>query len=157
MKRFRLSVLIYLTLVFLSGVLVGVLGHRLYTVQSVRARPGPRSPEEMRRQYVEDLRTRLKLSDDQINRLTEVLDATGKRFHEVSEKWRPELRAIQDEQTEKIRAILDPAQRNEFEKMRQEREQRRHRGRSGPGPGPGGGPGPGPGSGPGRGPGPGRP
>jgi len=128
MKPFRLRVLIYLTLVFLSGVLVGALGHRFYTVQAVTAKSRPPGPEEMRRQYVEDLRTRLKLRPDQLQRLTEILEATGKRFHEMRKKWSPEMRAIQEDQTNSIRAILDEAQRAEYEKMRQERERRRQRG-----------------------------
>lgn len=129
MKPFRLSVLIYLTLVFLSGVVVGVLAHRFYTMQAVKAKAGPPSSEDMRRQYVEDLRTRLKLRDEQLLRLTEILDGARDRFHEMRKKWAPDVRAIQEEQTQKIRGILDEAQRAEYEKMRQERD--RHRQRSG--------------------------
>ena len=129
MRHFRLSVLIYLTLVFLSGAAVGVLGYRLYTVQSVTARNRPPSPEDMRRQYVEDLRTRLKLRPEQLTELTQILEATGKRFHEMRKKWSPEVRAIQDEQTAKIRAILDGPQQAEYEKMLQERDRHRRRGR----------------------------
>jgi len=128
MRPFRLSALIYLTLVFLSGVVVGVLGYRFYTVQTVTARNRPPNPEEMRRQYVEDLRTRLNLRPDQLQRLTEILEATGKRFHEMRKKWGPEMRAIQEDQANSIRAMLDEAQRAEYEKMRAERERRRQRG-----------------------------
>ena len=128
MRPFRLSALIYLTLVFLSGVVVGVLGYRFYTVQTVTARNRPPNPEEMRRQYVEDLRTRLNLRPDQLQRLTEILEATGKRFHEMRKKWAPEMRAIQEDQANSIRAMLDEAQRAEYEKMRAERERRRQRG-----------------------------
>jgi hypothetical protein len=129
MRPFRLSLLVYLTLVFLSGVAVGVLGYRFYTIKSVTAKNRPPSPEDMRRQYVEDLRTRLKLRPEQLTQLSQILEATGKRFHEVRKKWSPELRAIQDDQTAQIRSFLDEAQRTEYEKMRQERE--RHRGRGG--------------------------
>jgi len=127
MKPFRLSVVIYLALVFLSGVVVGVLGYRFYAVQSVTARSRPPSPEDMRRQYVEDLRTRLKLRPEQLGQLQAILEATGKRFREVREKWGPELKAIQEGQTESIRAMLDETQRAEYEKMRQERDRRRQR------------------------------
>ena len=137
MRPFRLSVLLYLTLVFLSGVVVGVLAHRFYTIRSVTAKSRPPSPEDMRRQYVEDLRTRLKLRPEQRTQLQAILEATGKRFHEVRKKWAPEVGAIQEEQINSIRAMLDEAQRAEYEKMRQERDRRRHRGGPGPGPGPG--------------------
>jgi len=134
MKPFRLSALIYLTLVFLSGALVGALAHRFYTVKSVTAKSARPSPEDMRRQYVDELHTRLNLKDDQLRQLDGILEATGKRYHELRKKWGPETRAIQEEQTNQIRAILDETQRAEYEKMRQERDQRRRRG--GPGPKP---------------------
>lgn len=129
MRTFRLPVLLYLTLVFLSGAVVGVLGHRFYSERSVMVRSRPPSPEDMRRQYVEDLRTRLKLRPDQLQRLAEILEATGKRFHETRKKWDPELRAIQEDQASQIRAMLDEVQRTEYEKMRQERDRHRRRGR----------------------------
>jgi hypothetical protein len=129
MKTFRLPLLLYLTLVFLSGAVVGVLGHRFYAERAMTAKSRPPSPQEMRRQYVEDLRTRLKLRPEQSQRLGEILEATGKRFHETRKKWDPELRAIQDDQANQIRAMLDEVQRTEYEKMRQERDRHRRRGR----------------------------
>lgn len=129
MKRFRLPAVAYLTVVFLSGALVGMLGHRYYTVQTVKARTAQPSPEEMRRQYVEELQTRLKLREDQLERLAEILEATRDRYRELRKKWGPEGRAVQEEQAENIRAMLDPAQRDEYQKMRQEREQRWRRGK----------------------------
>jgi hypothetical protein len=128
MRTIRLPVLVYLTLVFLSGAVVGVLGHRFYAQQTVAARSRPPSPDEMRRQYVEDLRTRLKLRPDQLQRLTEILETTGKRFHETRKKWEPELRAIQEDQANQIRTMLDPGQQAEYEKMRKERDRRRRGG-----------------------------
>lgn len=153
MKLFRPWVVIYLSLVFLSGAVVGALAYRYYTVRSAPPEGRWRSPEEMRRGYVEELRTRLKLREDQTRQLTEILDATDDRYRELRKKWGPEVKAVYDSQTERIRAMLDPAQRAEYEKMRQEREQRmrrerEHRKREGkdhrrpPPPGPGPGPGP---------------
>jgi len=148
MKLFRPSVVIYLSLVFLSGAVVGALAYRYYTVRSAPPEGRWRSPEEMRRGYVEELRTRLKLREDQTRQLTEILDATDDRYRELRKKWGPEVKAVYESQTERIRAMLDPAQWAEYEKMRQDREQRmrRERGHRRPPP-----PGPGPGPGPGRG------
>jgi hypothetical protein len=80
--------------------------------------------------------------------LTEILDATDDRYRELRKKWGPEVKAVYESQTERIRAMLDPAQRAEYEKMRQDREQRMRRDRGHRRPPP---PGPGPGPGPGRG------
>lgn len=128
MRRSNLTLVLYLLLVFLSGVVVGALGDRFQSTRSVKAK-NPLNPEEMRRQYVEDLRSRLKLSDDQLKQLTTILGETRDRFRELRRKYGPETKAIQEAQADKIRSMLNEKQRAEYEKMRQERD--RHRQRSG--------------------------
>jgi Spy/CpxP family protein refolding chaperone len=127
MRRNSLTTALYLVLLFLSGVAVGAFGLRLYTLNSVRAGAGRPSPEEFRRRYIAEIRDRLKLTDDQVSKLGPILDETGKQFRELREKHRPELKAIQDEQTQKIRAILTDAQQAEFSKFQEEREKERQR------------------------------
>lgn len=127
MKRTNLSIALYLVLVFASGVAVGAVGYRLYNLGGVRAvrdnRP-PISPEEMRRRYVEEMRARLKLNDGQLQNLTAILDDSRTKFRALREKYRPEVHAIQEEQADRIRAILNDGQKAEYEKMRAERERR---------------------------------
>ena len=133
----RPSVTAYLVLVFLSGLLLGAVGVELYNARAVNAerRFGP---EEMRKRYVEEMRTRLKLRADQVEQLNTILDDTGDRYRELREKYRPEVRAIQDSQVEKIRSLLDDTQKLEYERMREERERHRApgkgRGKGRPGP-----------------------
>jgi Spy/CpxP family protein refolding chaperone len=126
MRRSSLTTALYLLLLFLSGVAVGAFGLRLYTLNSVRAGGRP-SPEEFRRKYIVEMRSRLKLTDDQTSKLGPILDETRKQFRELREKHRPELKAIQDEQTQKIRALLTDAQQAEFSRFQQEREKERQR------------------------------
>ncbi len=134
MKLSRQSVLLYLSLVFLSGIAVGVLGHRLYTVNTVNATT-TRKPEEWRKRYLSEMQTRLHLNNDQVSALNGILDETRTRFHEVRERTRPEFDTIKSQQVNKVRGILDENQRVEYEKMRQERDAReKAEGRS-PGPG----------------------
>lgn len=117
---------LYLILVFLSGCLVGVFGNRLYQMRSVSASVSGRpSSLELRRKYVTELRGRLHLSDDQVSKLQPILDATHRRVHEVMERRRPEMKAIEADQARQIRALLNPDQQAEFEKFRQEREKHR--------------------------------
>lgn len=118
MTRSRLSVALYLLLVFGSGVLVGALGYR-YIAGAPQPPPRP-SPEEFKRRYMEEMRSRLNLSDEQARQIETILD-------ETREKYRAQMRAFQEEQTSRIRAVLDEKQRAEYEKMRQEREERRRR------------------------------
>jgi Spy/CpxP family protein refolding chaperone len=125
MKRSSLSTAVYLLLVFLSGIAVGVFANRLYVMNSVSANASSKSPEEWRRKYVEEMRSRLRLSDQQVAQLQPILDETRQRFHDAHERAKPELKAIQDEQVQKVRSILKDDQKAEFEKFRQEREKRR--------------------------------
>ena len=126
MRRTGLATALYVVLVFLSGAAVGAFGHRLYLMSTVKAESRP-SPEEFRRRYVEEMRTRLNLSADQLAKLNEILDSTRARFRASHERRQPEMKAIQDEQVSKIRSILTDAQRAEYEKLRAEREQRRQK------------------------------
>jgi Spy/CpxP family protein refolding chaperone len=125
MKRSSLSTAVYLLLVFLSGIAVGVFANRLYVMNSVSANASSKSPEEWRRKYVEEIRSRLRLSDQQVAQLQPILDETRQRFHDAHERAKPELKAIHDEQVQKVRSILKDDQKAEFEKFRQEREKRR--------------------------------
>jgi hypothetical protein len=134
MKLSKISVLLYVLLIFLSGVGVGALGFRLYTVGSVNATT-TRRPEEWRKRYLNEMQSRLSLSSQQLKDLNAILDETRTRFHEARERQRPEMESIKQQQVGKIRAILDERQRAEYEKMRQEREARdKEQGRP-PGPG----------------------
>ncbi len=127
MRRSSLITGIYLLLLFLSGVAVGAFGLRLYTLNSVNASVNPRNPEEFRRRYVAELRARLKLTDDQVARLGPILDETRQRYHDLHEKHKPEMKAVQEDQVQKIRAILTDAQQSEYTKLLDERERLRQR------------------------------
>jgi len=127
MRRTTLLTALYLVLLFLSGVAVGAFGLRLYTLKSVSASVNPRNPEEFRRRYVAEMRNRLKLTDDQVNRLQPILDETQRRYRELHEEHRPQLKSIQDDQVQKIRAILNDAQQAEYTKMLEAREKQRQR------------------------------
>lgn len=126
MRRSNLYVGLYLFLVFLSGVLVGVIAYRLYSTQAVIAtRPSPRNAEDYRQRYVEEMHSRLKLRDDQVKQLNSILDGTRERYDAVHQKYAPEMKAVQEDQVSRINSMLDDAQRAEYQKMREERAKRR--------------------------------
>jgi hypothetical protein len=129
MPKSRLSAFISLMLVFLSGALVGAVGHRLYMVNTVTtaARPTRPSPEEMRKRQVEDVRTRLKLDDQQVAQYNAILDTTRQQFDQLHDKLNSEGRSIHDQQVEKVNAILRADQKPLYEKWRAEREAERKR------------------------------
>jgi hypothetical protein len=122
MPKSRLSVGVYLLLVFLSGALVGAFAHRLYMARSVVAAP---RPEEWRRRYVEDLRVRVKLDAQQIAQVQRILDETRQKYHQLKEQEKPLAQAIHDEQTAQIRSILRDDQKPAYDQFREERQRRR--------------------------------
>lgn len=127
MKRSNLTVALSLVIVFASGVVVGVVGDRYVAGSQRTVQKSPRTPEEFRRAYVEEMSKRLKLTPEQLGKLNVILDETRERFRQLREKQRPEVKALQDAQTEKIHAILNAEQREEYDRMRKEREEKRRR------------------------------
>jgi hypothetical protein len=131
MKKPSWSVAAYLVLVFASGVLVGGFGHRLYSTSSViatsPAERQPNRPEDFRKKYVAEMQSRLQLNSSQLEQLNGILDVTRERYRELRERTRPEMKQIQQEQVEKIQAILNPGQQQEYAKFREERERERQR------------------------------
>jgi len=134
MLKSRSSALLSLLLVFASGVLVGVVGHRLYTVTSVTSAPAPArptrpDPEEVRKRLVAELRDRVKLDNQQVGQLNQIYDQTRQRFDELHKKGSEESRGIWEKQKEEIRAILRPDQvplYDAYQKERDEQHRREH-------------------------------
>ena len=143
MPKSKLSAVLSLLLVFLSGGVLGAFTYRLYSispVQSGKDAGGPPkrlSAEEFRKRYVSDISSAVKLDSQQITALNAVLDRTRdevdklnekmKREHDaVNEKWHPDREAIHNQQVESVSALLRPDQRPLYEAFRAERE-RSHR------------------------------
>lgn len=125
MRISKLALSLYVALIFLSGVAVGIFSYRLYAVTTVAAR----DPNEFRKRYTNELQTRLHLNQDQLAKLNSVFDETRARVDDLDRKrrqdMRPEMDAIRAEQRDKVRAMLDPAQRTEYEKILQEHAEAR--------------------------------
>jgi Spy/CpxP family protein refolding chaperone len=118
MRRSNLATLVYLLVVFASGVVVGGFANRLYMTKSVAAINAPPGRAEVRKQYIQDMRTRLHLTDPQIGQLQQIMDATGQQMHEMH-------KTIENEHIQKVVAMLSDTQKAEYAKMREEREKRR--------------------------------
>lgn len=125
MKRGNLTIAFYLLMVFGGGALVGAFGHRAYTVKTVSAEVKRKTPEDFRREYMDEMRSRVKLSGEQAVKVEKILDNTRDRYKQFRERNKPEMDKIMSDQTEAIRALLQPEQNAEYEKMRAEREERR--------------------------------
>jgi hypothetical protein len=132
MPKSKLSVAIYLSLVFLSGALVGGLSYRLYAVNTVNAvngggRPPRPNPEEARRHYMDEIRAKVNLDESQMRQVNQILDETRTQFDQIRQKMNAEGRAIYELQGEKIAAILRDDQKPLFSAFRAEREHERQK------------------------------
>jgi hypothetical protein len=116
MRRSNVATLVYLLVVFASGAVVGGFANRLYMAKTtVNAAP---TRADLNKQYIQDMRSRLHLTDAQIAELKQIMDASDQRMHEMH-------KAIKDEHIRRVVAMLDESQQAEYAKMRAEREKRR--------------------------------
>ena len=123
MPRTRLSAAAYLILVFASGILVGVISHRLYmtTTASASVAVAPRSMEEFKRRYLADMRQKVHATDAQIAEVNRILDDTKRKFDDLHAQEKPLRDKIQQDQLSQIRALLDDQQRAAFDRWHEER------------------------------------
>ncbi len=123
MTRKTLPIAFYLLLVFVSGSVVGALGYRTYNPPTARS-SGSSSlpPNEWRRRYIEETRSRLSMTDDQVDKLRAMLDQTEMRFREARERENQEIRQIGEDHYQRVRTMLTPDQLPKYEKLHAERE-----------------------------------
>ena len=125
MKPTRWTVALYMALVFACGGVVGAFVFRLYTVSEVRANVGQRNPEEFRKRFMADLKSRLQLNDDQAAKLEVIMDETRMRVRAARVTIEPELQKIRDDQKQRISELLSPSQQVEWQKILDERQRKR--------------------------------
>lgn len=125
MKRWNVPIAVYLFLVFVSGAVVGALGYRLYSPPAARSGSAHRvSPEELRRQYVSELQSRVNLTADQLQKLNVILDDTDARFNQARGQHHQAIEQIKEDHRAKLRAILTPEQLPKYEQFRTEKDAR---------------------------------
>jgi Spy/CpxP family protein refolding chaperone len=122
MTRKSLPIAFYLLLVFASGSVVGALGYRTYNPPIARTVNAP--PEDWRKQYMEESKARLALTDDQVVKLTVIMDDTESQFRQARERENQEIRQIRDEHIAKVKMLLTPEQLPKYLQLHAEREAR---------------------------------
>ncbi|HEY2015441.1 MAG TPA: hypothetical protein VGH38_18175 [Bryobacteraceae bacterium] len=139
MPKAKLTTAIYLLLVFSSGVMVGAVAHRLYMVKTVLgtdANPVMHrlGPAEWRKQFIDDMRTKVKMDDRQLVALQQILDQTDEELRQIhagrkdeDARRRTEDQVVQNAMVEKITGMLREDQRPLYQQLRAEREAVRER------------------------------
>ena len=118
------KIVFYFLLVFGSGAVVGALGYRTYNPPAARTSNTPAQPGEWRKQYMEESKARLDLTEDQVSKLKAIMDETDARFRQAREKENQEIRQIRDEHIARVRMILTPEQLPKYVQLHAEREAR---------------------------------
>jgi len=122
MTRRSLPIAFYLLLVFVSGSLVGALGYRAYNPPTARTVNTLPQPSDWRKQYMEESKARLNLTQQQVQQLQAILDDTEMRFRQARERENHEISQIRDEHIQQIRMMLTPEQLPKYEVLHAERE-----------------------------------
>lgn len=123
MVRSRFSAALYLILVFASGALVGIVGNRLYMTTTVAANntPPARTMAQYRAQFVSEMKEKIHASDDQIARMTALMDESKRKFDALHAQEKPLRDKIDQDRIEGIRAVLDDKQRAAYDQWRADR------------------------------------
>ncbi len=120
MKRNQWIALIVAALLFCSGAAVGVLGNRLYEGRVVVAK----NAEDFRQRYVSEMRTKLKLTAAQVDRLQDILDDTKAKVKAVRDSYHPQMVKIKQEQINRVKSILNSDQINVYSRLVADHERR---------------------------------
>jgi hypothetical protein len=122
MPRTRISIAIYLFLVFASGIMVGLVSYRLYATNTASANNTPRSMTEFRKRYLDGMRTKVGASEAQIAAITRELDETKRKYDALAAEEQPLHDKIQQEHINEIKALLTDQQKIAYDNWRAERE-----------------------------------
>jgi hypothetical protein len=123
MPRSRNSAILYLILVFASGILVGVVSNRLYMTTSVSSAsvPPTRTADQVRQSYLSEMRAKVGVNDQQLSAVNGILDQTKRKYDDLHKKEKPLRDQIQQEQVDSISALLTPSQKTAYDNWRAER------------------------------------
>src|ERR1700682_884571 len=124
MKHWKLPIALYLFFVFVSGAVVGALGYRTYNPPSARGVGPRRGTEQFRRQYLDEMQTRLNLNPDQMRKLEVILTHTDERFDDARAQHNQMIRQLREDHVASVHEILTPEQLPKYEQLRTEREHR---------------------------------
>jgi Spy/CpxP family protein refolding chaperone len=115
MKTFRLLLLV--GLVFLAGAVAGVVGTRIavrHWVHSAIQRPQMVQTDIERR-----LKWRLQLDANQQAQVHQILTDARGQLRELRQEYHPQVAEVVSNADAQITALLTPAQRERFEKLKQ--------------------------------------
>lgn len=125
MNKARTTAALFAVLLFICGVVIGVLGDRYYSTTSVVAR----NPHAFRQRYINEMRSKLDLTPEQVGKLQAIMDKTKTEYDALRESTRPQMLKIKQEHIAEVKAILTPEQVPKYDRLIADHERRGHDGR----------------------------
>jgi len=128
MSKWKISV--GLLVLFLSGVLIGTVGTRMYVRHKISGMFAKERPV-IRDLFFRRLTRELDLSKEQRQEIEEIASRAAEQFHALRRQHRGEAEAILDQAVTEMRKYLSPEQQEQLDrirkKMRTWRKRSRHR------------------------------
>jgi hypothetical protein len=118
MKRDQWRAALFAILLFLGGLVVGVLGHTYYAATVVKGAEG------FRHRYVSEMQSKLNLTPPQVNQLETILDETKAQYKAVRDSYHPAMLKIKNEQINRVKSILTPQQLPIYDQIVADHERR---------------------------------
>jgi hypothetical protein len=105
-----------LTVIFLSGILIGVVGSGLYFNYTMKSFRG-HGPAGIKRLVMKKLSRELDLSRDQQASIREIVGRTVDDLDKLRRKHRPEIEAVVSQGVASIKPYLNPDQQRKLDEM----------------------------------------
>jgi len=122
-----------LLVLFLSGVLIGSLGTRMYVRHKISGMFAKERPV-IRDLFFHRLTRELDLSKEQMQEIEQIASRAAEEFHALRREHRGEAEAILDQAVSEMRKYLSPEQQEQLERIRERMKTWRKRGRHHPSP-----------------------
>ena len=121
----RTSAILYLILVFASGILVGGVSHRLYMTTSASASTTTETSAQWRKRYLKTMKEKVAVSDAQISVVDKLISDAKRKMDDLRAQEKPLHDKLQQELIEDIRSGLNDQQKTAYDTWRAERERAR--------------------------------
>lgn len=121
----RTSAILYLILVFASGILVGGVSHRLYMTTSASASTTTETSAQWRKRYLKTMKEKVAVSDAQISVVDKLISDAKRKMDDLRAQEKPLHDKLQQELIEDIRSGLNDQQKAAYDTWRAERERAR--------------------------------
>ena len=118
----KTSALLYLFLVFASGILVGFVSHRFYITSTASASTRPETSEEWRKRYLVTMKEKVAINNTQIAVVDKLIVDARRKMDGLRAQEKPAHDKIQQDLIEDIRSGLTDQQRAAYDKWHAERE-----------------------------------